>query len=365
MKKICIFISDEGYGHIIRQSSIIKILLKKNYKITVVTSRKIKILKEKFGNQISYDNYHNNIETIKNVNGSLNIRRTKKVFLNWKKKSPFWIARNLKKYKNQNLFISDFVPDAFKLAEILGIPCIGVAHFTWDWFYGKIYNKFDPTFVYLKDLISKATSLYFPPLTPASILKKLRQKIKKINFILTDFTFEKVKIKKITVLLMDNGTNSLKHLIIKTIPYLAKIKKYNFIIRVDNLNKASKNIIINSSNITTVTGLKKMHSKILEADIVIARGGFNTISECLSLKKPCLLFNEKNNPEIGENIKNIENKNYGKLINTNEWKKNFEKTLNIFYHHEYNKIKANLEKANFKTNGSQQICCDIDTYLYS
>ena len=29
-----------------------------------------------------------------------------------------------------------------------------------------------------------------------------------------------------------------------------------------------------------------MHEKLASADIVIARGGFNTISECLVLKNP-------------------------------------------------------------------------------
>ena len=66
MKKICIFISDDGYGHIIRQSAIISILLKKikNIQITVVTKSKIILLKEKFGNQILFDEYYNNISTI-------------------------------------------------------------------------------------------------------------------------------------------------------------------------------------------------------------------------------------------------------------------------------------------------------------
>ena len=104
---------------------------------------------------------------------------------------------------------------------------------------------------------------------------------------------------------MDNGTQNLRDLIIKTIPYLNKIKDLEFIIRTDNLPDRSKKIILNSNNLIPVSGLKNTHSKILEADIIIARGGFNTISECLSLKKPSILFNEKNNPEIYENITNI------------------------------------------------------------
>ena len=51
-----------------------------------------------------------------------------------------------------------------------------------------------------------------------------------------------------------------------------------------------------------------MHEKLAVTDILIARGGFNTISECLVLKKPALFFSEKNNDEITENLKLIHEK---------------------------------------------------------
>jgi spore coat polysaccharide biosynthesis predicted glycosyltransferase SpsG len=46
--KACIFISDEGFGHIVRQKAIISELLKKKVSVTVVTSTKIIVLKNKF-----------------------------------------------------------------------------------------------------------------------------------------------------------------------------------------------------------------------------------------------------------------------------------------------------------------------------
>ena len=58
MKKLkaCLFISDEGFGHTVRQRSIITELLKKKVEVTVVTSSKISVLKEKFRNSINYRN---------------------------------------------------------------------------------------------------------------------------------------------------------------------------------------------------------------------------------------------------------------------------------------------------------------------
>jgi len=367
MKKICIFISDDGYGHIIRQSAIISLLLKKikNIKITVVTKSKILLLKERFGNQILFDEYYNNISTFKNKDASLNVKKTKEMFSNWMQKSNTWIKRNEKKYYDVDLFISDFVPDAFKLAKILNKPCIGVAHFTWDWFYGKIYSSKDKTYKYLTKLISYAHKLYFPPFTPTSIIKKYKKKIKNINFILSDFIYQKKKVNRRKCLIMDNGAQNLRNLIIKTIPYLGKIKEFEFIIRTDNLTNKSKKIIMSSSNLIPVTGLKNTHSKITEADIIIARGGFNTISECLSLKKPSILFNEKNNPEVYENIINVKKNNYASLMNLDDWGKNFEKRIKIFYLKDYDKIKSNLKRMNFSTNGPTQIFKEINSFLKS
>ncbi len=65
--KIAIFISDEGFGHVVRQRSIINELLKKfkNSEITVITSRNILLLKEYFGDRINYKKHNNKIFTIK------------------------------------------------------------------------------------------------------------------------------------------------------------------------------------------------------------------------------------------------------------------------------------------------------------
>ena len=86
--KAAIFISDEGFGHVVRQRCIIEELLKKfkkNIQITVVTSKNILLLNEYFGNSVNYINYNNGIESIKNSKGELNVNATKRVFDRWLK----------------------------------------------------------------------------------------------------------------------------------------------------------------------------------------------------------------------------------------------------------------------------------------
>lgn len=365
MKKLkaCLFISDEGFGHTVRQRSIITELLKKKVEVTVVTSSKISVLKEKFGNSINYRNKFNNIISKKNKNGSLNITKTRKQFFLWFKIHQKWLKEEIKLSKNFDFFISDFVPEAFELGERLNIKCFGVCHFTWDWFYKKILKSEDKIYKKLKYLINKSTKIYFPPLTSKDIIRKYRHKLHIVNFILSDFEFNKFKkSKKNTIkrcLIMDNGNQTLRSLIIKTIPYLKYIKNIEFFIRTDLLDEKSKKIVSESKNLVPVIGLKKTHSKILECDFIVARGGYNTISECLVLKKPSILYDERNNPEIYYNLKTVNNLQLCDLLKTKNWKKNFKTKINKFLKYEFKNIEKKFKFKKFKNTGSKEIVNDI------
>ncbi len=50
-----------------------------------------------------------------------------------------------------------------------------------------------------------------------------------------------------------------------------------------------------------------MHLAIAKADIIVARGGYNIVSEILSLRKSALILEERNNPEIVSNLNLISN----------------------------------------------------------
>ena len=71
IKKIAIFISDEGYGHSVRQKTIISEFLKYNPKIefTIFNNKRLLFLKEYFGNKLNYKYYQNTLHTVKKKNG--------------------------------------------------------------------------------------------------------------------------------------------------------------------------------------------------------------------------------------------------------------------------------------------------------
>jgi len=353
--KACIFISDEGYGHLVRQRAIISELIKKKISVKVVGSQKIIVLKEKFGNKIEYIISDNLIKTIKNQNGSLNIKLTKKMFQSWFNKESIWLKNNTRYVKNCDFIISDFMPSAFELSKILRIPSFGICHFTWDWFYKKIYKKNDKTYKKLTENIRSANMIFFPPFTFNETLKKYRHQVKNVNFILTDFNKKKRETrKKKRFLIMDNGNYSLRNHIIKSLPYLKKINDKEFVIRTDSLNAKQKKIITRSKNLLPVEGLRETHEKVMDSDYIIARGGFNTISECLIFQKPSLLFYERGNPEIQQNLKNFYKSRLCDLLMDKDWGKNIENKIQKFLK-KTNSISKNLRKQKYKDTGAKEI----------
>ena len=200
IKKILIFISDEGFGHTVRQRSLIKAILKniKYCEVEVITSKKILLLKETFKNKIKYHYKHNLIETIKKKDGSIDKIKTKKMFHHWFESKKKWVIDMCKKYPNPDLIISDSVPQAFELARKTNTKSINISHFTWNWFYRKHFSqsKNDPILKELDFLYNFADRFFILPITPLEIINKYKGKIHKINFIISDFEKKNKNLKK-------------------------------------------------------------------------------------------------------------------------------------------------------------------------
>ncbi len=356
--KCGIFISDEGFGHMVRQRAIIKELFNKypSIDITVFSSKNIFYLKEIFENKIKYFNILPHISTVKNKDGSLNLKKSKKIFYSWEKKSKIWKKNVSRFFKNFDFIISDCVPEAFDLSKSYNIPSFGISHFTWDWFFEEVCKIKKKKLKKMEDTFNKCDYFFFPPFTPEKILIKYKKKITNINFIVGNFQNVNKKNNFKKCLIMDNGKRSLSTLIEKTVPYLEKIKDIEFYVCIDYLSEKFKSIIYNSENIIPVSGIKDMHQKLAETDFLIARGGFNTISECLVLKKPALFFSEENNEEISENLRLIHDKHgLACLIKKKDWGKNFPKKLRSFVKTDGKKLYKKLSYKKFKFNGAKQV----------
>ena len=158
---------------------------------------------------------------------------------------------------------------------------------------------------------------------------------------------------------MDNGTKTNSNLIQQTIKYLKNLHHIDFYIAVDNFSEKLKLYIAKQKNLIPIKGLKNMHRLISYVDFLVARGGFNTITEILIFKKPALLIDEKNNPEIKANLNQMKKLRYCSIMKQISFKSNFPKKINFFIKNDLKKIKNNLNSASINYNGANQIIQDI------
>ena len=362
-----IFISNEGYGHSVRQKNIIIELINKYPKssFTIFNYYRLSFLKEYFGNKMRFISFPDTLSTIKKKNGELDLKKTKKIIKKWPQQSKKNVEFLVRKKFNFDFIISDLVPEAFRFAKIKKIPSFGLARFTWDWFfYNSKLRNLETLPLISKDL-KLANKIYFPSFTKDKILSNHFSLTKKTNLILNKKTFKENTFEfskstnKYKCLIMDNGTKTNSELIKKTIPYLNKNKDIDFYIAVDNYDLTLKNYVAEQKNLVPISGLKNMHRLIEYVDFLVARGGFNTVTEILIFKKPALLIEEKNNPEIDKNLFQMRKLGYAAIMKQSSFKKKFNNRIKYFLKKEMHSIKNVLNLRNFKSNGAKQIVNDI------
>lgn len=366
-----VYLSDEGFGPLIREREIIKCLVKKNKNLVPViqTSRHFDDIDWIIGNNIKKIKKNNLIEWPKNLDGSPNIEKIEKFFLTYKKKSKNFFKDEIKN-KDLKFIISDFSPDAFNVAKKLEIPSFGVAHFTWDWFFGKLYfknnkNTYERNLIlnFWEKSIKNSTKIFVPPFTPIEILEKYEKKIIHTPFIIRKISKHKnnkrnkilnmIKSidKKYKVLIIDSGSKVLFLELKKILNESSKILK-NYQIFLPQAFKGLEN-----DNTTILKPNSVFSDYIPFVDVVIGRAGFNTISECMYHKTPIILISENGNPETKENIFNLVINNLGHYYNMKEDK--LHKFLPKYFEQTHSLYKEILIKKKFKFNGAEFIANNI------
>ena len=190
MTSIVFFVSDEGYGHAMRQKNVIRALLTTvpNIKIHVYTKRACSLFRESLGHLINVFPFYNQIETVKTSQGGLDKVRTLINFKDWYKNIDSWVSKAVELIPSDTIaIVSDSVPQASLLGVKLSIPVLFIQHFTWDWLYQELYAP-DHIFQELNRQYKLASAIIFPPLTPTNNLR-LHPNHESIDFIVNQELF--------------------------------------------------------------------------------------------------------------------------------------------------------------------------------
>ncbi len=363
---IGVFIADEGYGHAVRQITIIRNILETfhNVEIHIYSGVRLSLIKSRLGNSIKYHYLNNLIRTFKTDSGGLDVNLTNEHFINI---ANFGILDWLKKAKLLNAFshdilIGDSIPQLSLAKNISNAIIINLSHFTWDWFWiNMIENQPEESKIFL-DLYSKFDHYVFGYLTPSKNIGFFPDKnIHRIGLILQNKSNNSLLENndgrsQYKCLLMDNGTNTLSNLIEKALPELIKSERFRFFVGIDSLSERAKTTVVESTNMIPVSGLKEMHKTMLNSDLVVARGGCNTLSEVIAYKIPALLIKETDNPEIAWNIEFAKSNNFCKSLDPNQMIKELIYEIDEFINNDYQSIYQSLTNTNVSIQGELDLC---------
>lgn len=356
---IKVYLSDEGYGHIVRQRAIIEALRKQrpDLRFTLQTRDHLKAVQRIIPEVDTVERFNNISWSKHSRSGSPDVHRIRADFQNYLSDTARWIAQELEDFEF-DLVISDFVYEAFEVAHRKNIPCVGVAHFTWDWFFSKLYPPPLESEVIEQffDYASKATQLFFPPFTPVEILNHYTSAQEVPLILHSDISHKEVAgTKEFKVMIIDSGSQLLASSIKKALTTIGQLEGFRFYV-----NEVYSN---GCDNVASIPQHHLLADYFNSMDLVIGRAGFNTISECIGLRTPMVLLGEAANPEMLENIVNLKNSNLGTFISIETFENELDTFLIQFVKNEYSAIQKKMNTHSLQTNGAQVIASAILEYI--
>jgi uncharacterized protein (TIGR00661 family) len=250
-----------------------------------------------------------------------------------------------------DFILSDFVYEAFEIAQKMNIPSFGIAHFTWDWFFSQFYPPaINHEVIYkMMERANMADILFFPPYTPKEIIQFYGKKVVEVPLIVRHHTptSKKLNENKKHVLFIDSGSGVNKMAMEKIAKQLHRYTDYQFYL--------PEKLQIMSENITLIPESELLLDYISSMDLVVGRAGFNTISECIACRTPMLLFGETLNPEMRENKFFVKEDGLGSFTSLEKLVANTEKVLDDFFQGEYDIIKRNMLSHDYRMDGAKVI----------
>ena len=349
MSRCKIFASDEGFGHLVRQQAISEALLglAPDLDIDLQTDNNADAASWLFP-QANVIRRFNNILWPRHASGSPDLERTRAFYADYLARSDQFLEQET--VADYDFLISDFVYEAFPLGHSGKIPTFGVAHFTWDWFFSKLYPSpvRDSVLGRWREHAQLADVLFFSEFSPVDIIEYYKHKAF-IHPLIVRRALDKniVKRGEFNVLIMDSGANILTNSISKAVNEIHKLPDFHFFV--------SDKFSLDVENVTGIPRHEPVINYLSHMDLVIARGGFNLISECIGYRVPLLLLGEISNPEVERNMFFLKHQGLGSYISLDRFTNHFAETLQRFVEGEYRHIRTNMTSHDLRTDGAMVV----------
>ena len=355
MKKCKVYLSDEGYGHIVRQRCVIAELqrVRPDLAVQVQTSVHLDAAKRMIPG-VEFINKYNNITWDKHPGGSPDTTAIEQRYQDHQLKAEKMIEEEQVDLQ-ADFILSDFVYEAFRIGKLRGIPTFGVAHFTWDWFFSKMYPPPVSTQLikFWMSCAGDASRLYFPPFTPEEIIRFYGDRALQVPLILHREIERKDLDSKgrFKILIIDSGAGVLNDSVHAALTNIAGLGEFVFYV--------SSRYQREQENLRFIPETEMLADYVASMDLVIGRAGFNTISECIGMRTPMLLIGEAMNPEMTENITMLKKRHLGSFISLDTFERGLQDFLLSFIVQEFKLIQEEMKNHDMNTNGAEIIVNDI------
>jgi uncharacterized protein (TIGR00661 family) len=345
-----IYASDEGFGHLVRQQAVADALtrLVPEIQFDLQTQNHADTASWLFPEATLIRRF-NNIRWPRDADGSPDLSATKQFLSDYQTRSKTFINEESDQ-QDYDFLLSDFVYEAFPIGRQRGIPAFGICHFTWDWFFSKLYPLPITTQVldYMQSLAWQAERLFFSEFSPPDLIAHYHAKAIVHPLIVRQRDTPKiVHTDRFKVLIMDSGANVLTQSIEDAVKQVHRLPDIQFFIH-NNFALEADNVTLIPDNVPIVDYLKDM-------DLVISRGGFNTIAECIAWRVPLLLIGEARNPEMERNLFCIKQQDLGSFVSLQRFRNQFADTLQRFIDGEYLHIKNQTQNHDIRTDGADVV----------
>jgi UDP-N-acetylglucosamine:LPS N-acetylglucosamine transferase len=116
---------------------------------------------------------------------------------------------------------------------------------------------------------------------------------------------------------------------------------------------------VQADNVTPLDRNELLLNYMPHMDFVIARAGFNTISECVASRVPLLLIGEGSNPEMEMNMLFVKQEGLGSFVSLHSFADKLVDTIRAFDETELGAIRRRLQEHDYAINGAAVIAEDI------
>jgi hypothetical protein len=288
--RVLFLISDEGYGHLVRQSAVANYLVRRGIQVTVQCRDPLAIAAETLDPRVRIVERFNLLRLAK-VEDGVDLDATVSRMAGYFRDSVEWLAalRAARHFRAADCVITDMVEEAGFLSREK--ETIAIGHFTWHWLLAALGSaRLDAIASYLADGLSGVSAFLY---TPFSVMPETFPMATAIPLIARRprprvETRIRLGIRPETVLvaISGGGTDVWSGL-------LDELTLGDYQIASDRPNRTRRAV--------DWSGVAEFHDVIAAADLVISRGGYSTASEALAYGTRHLIITEASHPESIEN----------------------------------------------------------------